>query len=198
MNKPLYLFVGKSASGKTTVANILEGVGKYSQLQSYTTRPKRTENEVGHTFISDEEFDKLENIIGYTDYNNYRYCSTAEQVDSSDIYVIDVPGVETLLERYKRDRRIIVLYFDANIRTRIDRMINRHDCDAAIVSRIYNDEEFDWQHELSKIIWNYKNNEGKNVEMHVINANQNIDDVLMYVTNYFNSEAEDEANGDCM
>lgn len=198
MNKPLYLFVGRSASGKTTVANILERVGKYSQLQSYTTRPKRIENEVGHTFISDEEFDKLENIIGYTDYNNYRYCSTAEQVDLSDIYVIDVPGVETLLERYKRDRRIIVLYFDASIRTRIDRMLNRNDCDAAIVSRLYNDEEFDWQNELNKTVWNYKNNENKDVEMYVINANNNIDDVLMQVTNYFNNDAEDSTNDNCM
>lgn len=198
MNRPLYLFVGRSASGKTTVANILERVGKYNQLQSYTTRLKRHEDEVGHTFISDEEFDQLENIIGYTEYNNNRYCSTAEQVDAADIYVIDVPGVETLLERYKNDRPIIVLYFDASIRTRIDRMINRHDCDTAIISRLYNDEEFDWQNELSKTVWNYKNNEKKDVEMYVINANQNIDDVLIQVTNYLNSEVEGIDNGDCM
>ena len=197
MNKPLYLFVGKSASGKTTVANALEGIGKYSQLQSYTTRPKRTENEVGHTFISDEEFDKLKNIIGYTDYNNHRYCSTAEQVDLSDIYVIDVPGVETLLERYKRDRQIVVLYFDTSVRTRIDRMISRHDCDAAIISRIYNDEEFDWQHELNKLVWHYKNNADKDVEMYVINANKDMGDVLLQVLSHLHN-TEDNYNDDCM
>ena len=103
-----------------------------------------------------------------------------------------------LLGKYETSRPIIVLYFDANIRTRIDRMINRHDCDAAIISRLYNDEEFDWQNELNKTVWNYKNNEGKNVEMYVINANQNIDDVLMQVTNHLNNEVEGAANDHCM
>lgn len=193
MIKPLYLFIGRSASGKTTVANILENVGGYNQLQSYTTRPKRTEDEVGHTFISNEEFDMLENIIAYTEYNGNRYCCTVEQLDEADLYVIDVPGVETLLERYQNDRPIIVVYFDANIRTRIDRMFDRHDCDAAIVSRIYNDEEFDWEQELNKLVWHYKNNVGKNVEMYVVDANQNLESVLAQVTNLLNNTTEDEA-----
>lgn len=193
MNNPLYLFVGRSASGKSTVANILESVGKYNQLQSYTTRPKRTEDEIGHIFISDEEFDKLENIIGYTEYNNHRYCSTAEQVDKASIYVIDVPGVETLLERYQNERPIVVVYFDTNIRTRIDRMVDRHDCDAAIISRIYVDEEFDWEQELNKLVWHYKNNVGKNVEMYVVDANQNLESVLAQVTGLMNNLTEGEA-----
>lgn len=193
MNNPLYLFVGRSASGKTTVANILESVGKYSQLQSYTTRPRRTDDEVGHIFISEEEFDKLENIIGYTEYNDHRYCSTIEQIDESSIYIIDTRGVETLLERYQNDRPIVVVYFDTNIRTRIDRMVDRHDCDAAIVSRIYNDEEFDWEQELNKIVWHYKNNVGRNVEMCVVDANKNLENVLAQVTSIVNSSTEESA-----
>lgn len=192
MDKPLYLFVGRSASGKTTVANILESVGKYNQLQSYTTRPKRTEDEVGHIFISDKEFDKLENIIGYTEYNGHRYCSTVEQLDAADLYVIDVPGVETLLERYQNDRPVVVVYFDTNIRTRIDRMVDRHDCDAAIVSRIYNDEEFDWENELNKLVWHYKNNVGKNVAMYRIDANHSLESVLSQVTSLVHNTMEDE------
>lgn len=193
MNKPLYLFVGRSASGKTTVANILESVGGYNQLQSYTTRPKRTEDEVGHTFISEDEFDKLENIIAYTEYNGHRYCSTVEQLDDASIYVIDVPGVETLLERYQSDRSIVVIYFNTNIRTRIDRMVDRHDCDAAIVSRIYNDEEFDWEQELNKLVWHYKNNVGRDVEMRVVDANKNLENVLAQVTSIVNGSTEESA-----
>ena len=112
MDKPLYLFVGKSASGKTTVAEILESEYKLNTLQSYTTRPKRHDNETGHTFITNEEFDNLKNIVAYTEYNGYRYCCTKEQIDSTDIYVIDVPGVETLLEKYRSNRPIIILYFE--------------------------------------------------------------------------------------
>ena len=194
MNKPLFLFCGKSASGKTTVANILESVGKYAQLQSYTTRPKRTEDEVGHIFVTDEEFDNLENIIAYTEYNNHRYCATSEQIDAADLYVIDVPGVETLLEKYETERPIIVFYFNATVKTRIDRMINRHDHDAAIVSRLHNDEASDWEDELNKLIWHYKNNCGKDVVLYIVDANQNIDNVLVQVKTHI--ESMEEADND--
>lgn len=191
MNSPLYLFVGKSASGKTTVADILCDKLGFEAIQSYTTRQKRYDGETGHTFITDEEFDKLQDIIAYTEYNGHRYCATKTQLDLADIYVVDVPGVETLLSKYQSDRQIVVIYFNANIRTRIDRMIERHDADMAIVSRIYNDEEFDWEQELSKLVWHYKNNEDKNVEMYTIDANHNLENVLMQVLNWINDGMED-------
>lgn len=176
MNKPLYLFVGKSASGKTTVAELLESKYNYKTLQSYTTRPKRHENETGHTFISEEEFNNLENIIAYTEYNGYKYCATKEQIDDVSIYVIDVPGVETLLQKYKTERPIAVVYFDAGIVTRIDRMIGRGSSDMEIVSRLHNDESSDWMRELKKICGEPHVTQVKTV--YTIDANQNIENVL--------------------
>ena len=153
MNKPIFLFVGKSASGKTTIADML-GKDGYSQVYSYTTRPKRHENEIGHTFITDEEYDKLENIVASTLYNGYRYCTTLEQIQEADIYVIDIPGVETLMENYyKLNRKVHVLYFDADVCTRIRRMLNRDDSDTQIIGRLLNDEERDWEWWLGDI-WN--------------------------------------------
>ena len=52
MNKPLYLFVGKSASGKTTTADLLEKRYGHKQVYSYCTRKPRYEGEIGHIFIS--------------------------------------------------------------------------------------------------------------------------------------------------
>lgn len=190
MTKPLFLFVGKSASGKTTVAELLESRRNLKTLQSYTTRQKRFELETGHTFITDEEFDNLKEIIAYTEYNNHRYCATKAQIDEADIYVIDVAGVEVLLEKYQDSRPIVVIYFDTSIRTRIDRMINRNDPDTAIISRIYNDEEFEWERELSKLVWNAKNNENKNVEIHVVDANRDLDNVLLQTWTFMNSYLE--------
>ena len=48
-NKPLILLVGKSGSGKTTIAEYLEKHYGMKMLRSYTTRPMRkpNENEVG-------------------------------------------------------------------------------------------------------------------------------------------------------
>ena len=190
MNNPLYMFIGKSASGKTTVADLLEKNCDLIQLQSYTTRPKRHENEIGHVFLTNEEFDELENIVAFTEYNGNRYGATAEQVDSVSIYVIDVDGVETLLENYQTERPIVAIYFEASLRTRIDRMINRGDSDMAIVSRLYNDEEFDWQKKLSKIIWHYKNNIGRDVEMYVVDANKNIVNVIEQAVSYMDIRLE--------
>ena len=59
MNRiPLLLLVGKSASGKTTLATLLETRLGLRQLQSYTTRAPRFDMESGHTFVSDKEFDE--------------------------------------------------------------------------------------------------------------------------------------------
>ena len=186
MNKSLYLFVGKSASGKTTIANILESEYGLSQLQSYTTRPKRHENEAGHTFITDKEFDGLNNIIAFTEYNGYRYCATKEQIDKADIYVIDVPGVKTLLEKYNTERPIIILYFDTSVRTRIERMIDRGSSDAEIISRLYNDEASEWAHDLSYILHEYKNG-----FMYIIDANNSIKDVLLDIEFYTNIQLKE-------
>ena len=111
MNKPLYLFVGRSASGKTTIANILEEKHGYKQVQSYTTRPPRYNGEVGHVFISENEFDNLGELAAYTEYNGYRYCTTVEQLQECDVYVIDVLGVETLLKK-NINRPIVIIYFN--------------------------------------------------------------------------------------
>lgn len=185
-NKPLYLLVGKSASGKTTIANILESEYGLSQLQSYTTRPKRYENETGHIFITDKEFDNLNNIIAFTEYNGYRYCATKEQIDAADIYVIDVPGVKTLMEKYHTDRQIIVLYFDTSIRTRIERMLDRESSDAEIVSRLYHDEKDDWMRNLSDILHEYING-----LMYLIDANNSIKDVLLDIEFYTNIQSKE-------
>ena len=193
MNNPLYLFVGKSGSGKTTIANLLKDKG-LNQLESYTTRPPRYDGEIGHVFISNEGFDKLRDIVAYTEYNDYRYGATKEQVDEVSIYVIDVPGVETLLEKYQSERPIVIMYFDTSIRTRINRMIDRHDSDMSIVSRIYNDEEFDWESKLSKIVWHYKYNLSRDINLHTIDANRDIVSVLAQVLNHMTVYVEDGDN----
>ena len=190
INKPLFLLVGKSASGKTTVAEYLEKAKGMKLVQSYSTRLPRYEGETGHIFVTDEEFDKLENIIGYTEYHGHRYCSTKEQLDEADIYVVDPPGVETLLERYKKeDRTICIIYFSARLRTRIERMNNRGDAAVNIVGRLYNDSEYSWWDEIERIYNHYKSIKGNNdvnLDLCCIDANQDFDSVIKNVIDVVN------------
>lgn len=193
MTKPLYLFVGPSGSGKTTIVDELECKYRYKCLQSYTTRPQRYENEYGHIFISDEEFDNLENIVAYTEYHGHRYCATEELLDDADLYVVDCDGVETLLNKYSNTERFIcVFYFDTTVSVRISRMLDRGDSDMQIVSRLHNDEQFDWHDKLNKLVWDYSKLHNRNVELYKINANNNKENVLELVLYFMNKVEEGE------
>lgn len=188
MKKPLFLFVGKSASGKTTIADILEQKYGYKQVSSYTTRKPRYDGEIGHVFVNDSEFNNLGELVAYTEYNGYRYGTTAEQLDKCSIYVVDVPGVETLLERYKTNRSIIIFYFDTTVYTRINRMINRDDGDMVIISRLLQDEKDDWFKQLDHLVWNYSHIFKRNIDLYSINANGDKDTVLEMVRYYMEVE----------
>lgn len=151
-NKPLFLFIGKSASGKTTIANMLEERKGMKQVQSYTTRPKRFKEETGHRFIEDEKCYELKDIVASTLYNGYWYCATLDQINEADIYVIDITGAKELLHNQDKIKRDIhIIYFDASVYERIKRMQNRCSTDAQIISRLLYDESFDWYVEISDI-----------------------------------------------
>ena len=184
MNNTLYLFVGKSASGKTSVANFLEQKHGLKQIQSYTTRPPRYEGEVGHIFLNDEQFDNLGELVAYTEYNGFRYGTTAEQLDQCQIYVVDVPGVKTLLERYNTNRKIVILYFSTNVCTRINRMKNRGDNDTAIIERLLQDEKDDWRDQLNDLEWMYRTDYNRFVCMHDMYADDNLTSVVTRAERY--------------
>lgn len=186
-NKHLYLLVGKSASGKTTIATLLEKIYGHKQVNSYTTRRPRRPDEQGHIFIKESEFDQLGELAAYTVYNNHRYGVTYEQLKECSVYVIDIPGCESLLKNINGTRPIRVIYFDAAVSTRIDRFIDRHTSDMEIVSRLRHDDTTeDWYRQLEKLVWHYKNIEQQDVELHKIDANENIENVLKQVLYYMN------------
>lgn len=172
MNDPLYLFVGRSSCGKTTIANVLEDKFGYKQVYSYCTREPRFEGEPGHIFVSEEEFNDLGELAAYTFYNGNHYGTTLEQLNKCNIYVVDIPGVESLLKKLVNDTRpICIFYFDASVYNRILRMIERGDSDSMILARLLEDEKFDWFKKLDSLIWHYNNIVGKNIELYSINAN---------------------------
>ena len=185
MNKPLFLFCGRSASGKTTIANMLAEQYGYQQIESYTTRKPRFDGERGHVFVNEEEFNNLGELAAYTYYNNCHYGTTFDQLDEADVYVVDVPGIESLLKKLKYDKRPIgILYFKTSAYNRILRMMERGDSNQMIIDRLLQDEKDDWLKQLDSLVWKYANIFGKDVALYNINANGNLDNVLSLVLYY--------------
>lgn len=137
---PLLLLVGPSGCGKSTIARWLELRGGRTQLYSYTTRPKRYPNEMGHIFINEEDFCILKDLMAYTEINGYRYGATKQQVENCDIYVIDIPGVETLMKNYHGQRKILAVSIQQEQDVLRKRMEQRGDTPEQINARLEQDK----------------------------------------------------------
>lgn len=137
MGKYIYLLIGESGSGKTTIANQLAELDGLKQLWSYTTRPPRWDGEPGHIFVDYRPLDAFP--IAYTEFNGYEYWATAEQVEESDVYVVDPDGLLYFLLRYKGGKKPVVFFLDTTENTRRKRMKQRGDSRSAIRERIRHD-----------------------------------------------------------
>jgi guanylate kinase len=131
--------VGASGSGKTTITNALVREYALTVVSSYTTRPPRYEGEEGHIFVTDEDFDSLKDICAQTLYDGYRYCATKQQIDNSDLYVIDPAGVQYFLQTYTGEKKPVVLHIVSDESERITRMKARGDTDEQIERRLSQD-----------------------------------------------------------
>lgn len=130
----IYLLVGESGAGKTTVAEALCSKYGWTQVQSYTNRPPRSDDEVGHCFISKKVFPSwteiervFNDIVARTDYNGNCYFCTAEQIEDCDLYVIDPAGIDYMKSHYSGDKGVRVIYIYASPEQRLTRMISRGD-----------------------------------------------------------------------
>ena len=147
MNKYIILVVGKSGSGKTTLSKELRDIYGLKELVSYTDRPIR-EGECQfkeHIFINQKEMDSLlldfkDKIIAKTIFDGHRYCALQEQIDNSDVYVVDLEGVDFFIRHYKGKKIPIVIGVDVNESKRRLRMRLRGDPEKNIEQRIRHDD----------------------------------------------------------
>lgn len=191
MNKPLFCILGASASGKSTLVQKLEIELNMKQIASYTTRPPRYDGEAGHTFVTDEEFQNLNDIVAYNYYLNNHYGVTSQQIDDEahDLYVVDQTGLNELKEKYKGDRKIYSVYIDCLPINRYDRLFDRYFkmCQNSLVAtnrameRIKQDEiEF----ENCNLVVDY-----------VITNNDNIETAYDELKNYIQAITKRQDNG---
>lgn len=162
---PLIILVGKSGSGKSSVAKFLEEEYQLSEIKTYTTRRKRSIGERGHTFIDKNTYSrhKLNNeIIAETEFCGNIYYTTIEQVMNSSVVIWDENGVECF-RRLGLDREYVVVYLDTSIWFRFRNMMRRNDGFKHVIKRIINDEKsFDLKVIKPDIV--IKNNRKKSIK----------------------------------
>ena len=124
-DKPLILLVGKSGSGKTTVAKYLEDTYGLKMLESYTTRPPRYYGERGHEYVSYEFYMKPSNKVAHTYFDGHHYWATQEQCDKSDVYIIDPDGIKTFRRNYISTRPYKIVFLKVSPLVRLLRMMKR-------------------------------------------------------------------------
>lgn len=124
----LICLMGRTASGKDTLANRLcERTGMH-QVISYTTRERRVNEGETHIFISDEEYQALESsgrIAAFTQIGPYKYCCTIDQLYENDIYVIDPIGVQHLRELNLPNLRLVTVYVNTPNDIRKERALSK-------------------------------------------------------------------------
>lgn len=128
MNKPLIMILGKSASGKSSLVEQLCKDMNLKAIPSYTTRKPRYDNEQGHTFVTNEEYSELKDIIAENTFCGNRYCVTLDQIENPEytLYVIDCKGVECFRQMYKGNRKILTVQITCDEKIRVERLKHRY------------------------------------------------------------------------
>lgn len=93
-----YLIAGRTATGKDTLARILEEDYGLRQVISATTRPRRSPDEATHRFVTPAEADAETDKVAQTRIGEYLYYATRTDVEAADIYIIDPPGMIQLAQ----------------------------------------------------------------------------------------------------
>ena len=147
----IIVLVGKTASGKTTVANELCKHHGYKRIITYTTRPMRKNEvqDVDYHFISDEQFNKMVENNEFTEYKRYNtahgvwsYGSviTSEQELSDDCYVI-ILTPQGLRDLSKKISQYIAFYLNVSFESQLERLKKRGDEEQQIIKRLKNDDK---------------------------------------------------------
>jgi guanylate kinase len=127
----IYIFVGPSCSGKTSIGKDLNLETGIPELISHTTRPKRKGEVEGihYYYVSKEEFDQIDKVE-YTEYAENKYCISRKELEdklnkNGDVFTImDMNGVKQMKENLS-DKKIKVLYFDVPKHQLMFRLIKR-------------------------------------------------------------------------
>ena len=149
-SKKLIFLVGKTSSGKDTVAKYISDKYGIPMVCSYTTRGMRDYEEDGvqHYFISKERMKEIlntESIVAYVKFpkTEIEYCATLESIKSGvAVYIIDPNGVEWLKTNgCVKDTEFFSVYVDLSEDEIIKRAKDRGDKVSDIEARLNSERD---------------------------------------------------------
>lgn len=123
----LLCILGKTSSGKDSLVNKLAERTGLKQIISYTTRERRIGEGETHIFITDEEYEQLqqeEQIAAFTQIGQYKYCCTVKQLYENDLYIVDYEGVKRLRELNLSNLRLVTVFINVPDDIREERALN--------------------------------------------------------------------------
>lgn len=131
----VFVIVGSSGSGKTTIASSLEKLGYWKECISHTTRPMRDGEVDGKTyyFTSEEEFNgMLSNgeFVEYVEYHSNRYGISKGELErllnvNTDIFIIAENGGFRQIKEHYPDA--ISIFIHTSMDDCIKNMLSRGD-----------------------------------------------------------------------
>ena len=191
--KKIVCLLGKTASGKTTIAKELIDKYGFHNWISYTTRPMRDGEKDGkdYYFVTDEEFAQLPNKIDERAYKVYdgsvwRYSHT-DNYKGCSIVVVDRKGLEDYRNFYGKEN-IFAVYIDSPDGVRKFRYLNRqkNDSDYDAIQK-----EWERRNEDDNNVFNGIEND--DIDMVIFNTNvsrdsiqQSIDNICREIVDNFN------------
>ena len=141
----MIILVGPSASGKSVVAKKLIEMYNFQKIITYTTRAMRVNEiqDVDYHFISKEDFQEKETnnfFIESVIYNSNYYGTALEDIANNKVLILEPSGANVYYKKLK-DKAFIV-YLDASIKKREQRMIERNDSIEVIKKRLESDPTY--------------------------------------------------------
>ena len=145
----LYIVLGQTLSGKSTLVRDLVTVTGIKQIITYTTRPIREgeRDGVDYHFITSEEMDKPE-FFGRRDFHTvyreepYSYAMSKDDMlpFGDAIIILDPQGVRAVKDEIGH-QQVTVVYIDAPIDLLIERGKHRGDSSEEVQRRLHADRD---------------------------------------------------------
>lgn len=154
----LIAVVGKTGSGKSSLINKICKRKGYTQLISYTTRPRRNEDDNDHLFVGEEDYQIAKEsgeIVAETEINGYHYYATKNQVYEADLYTINPLGLDALLSMNLPNLKIITVYISCPDDLRMERAVAQRGDNKNIFRARNLSESAQFRHFIAAEKWDY-------------------------------------------